>query len=289
MFKPMLAATITDISTLQYPLLASPKLDGIRATVHRTKLLTRSLKLVPNIHCQNKFGSLEFEGLDGELIVGEPTAKDCFRVTTSGVMAVQGTPDVKFYVFDRVQELTTFSQRMPTLSTSTKKSIVRVPQVVIHTPFALHEYEESMLERGFEGVMLRDPNGLYKFGRSTVREGGLMKLKRFEDGEAVVEGVTELHNNENEKTLESVGKAKRSSKKEGMVGARTLGALVVRDIATGAQFGIGSGFTAAERAALWGRRDLEGKIVKYKFFPSGSKDAPRFPVFIGFRDEEDMS
>ena len=30
------------------------------------------------------------------------------------------------------------------------------------------------------------------------------------------------------------------------------------------------------------------EIVKYKHFPVGEKDKPRFPVFIGFRAKEDM-
>jgi hypothetical protein len=31
-----------------------------------------------------------------------------------------------------------------------------------------------------------------------------------------------------------------------------------------------------------------GKVVKYKSQPTGVKDKPRFPVFLGFRDVVDM-
>ena len=47
------------------------------------------------------FGREEYNGLDGELIVGEPNAVDVYRTTNSGVMSADGEPDVKFYVFDR--------------------------------------------------------------------------------------------------------------------------------------------------------------------------------------------
>ena len=56
---------------------------------------------------------------------------------------------------------------------------------------------------------------------------------------------------------------------------------------TGVEFEIGTGFTAAEREALWLAPPI-GKIVKYKFFPVGVKDRPRHPVFLGFREAEDM-
>jgi len=34
--------------------------------------------------------------------------------------------------------------------------------------------------------------------------------------------------------------------------------------------------------------NLMGKVVKYKSQPTGVKDKPRFPVFLGFRDKVDM-
>jgi DNA ligase-1 len=66
-----------------------------------------------------------------------------------------------------------------------------------------------------------------------------------------------------------------------------MGALVVRDLATGVIFSIGSGFDDALRFTYWLSPPI-GQIVKYKYFPSGSKDKPRFPIFLGIRDEGDM-
>jgi DNA ligase-1 len=54
-------------------------------------------------------------------------------------------------------------------------------------------------------------------------------------------------------------------------------------------FSIGTGFTLAQREALWqAREDLLGRIVSYKYFPSGSKEKPRHPIFVSFRDLDDM-
>jgi DNA ligase-1 len=86
----------------------------------------------------------------------------------------------------------------------------------------------------------------------------------------------------------ALGRTERSTAKDGLVGAKTLGGMVVRDLITGVEFGIGSGFTADERVDYWNRRDeLAGLIVKYQYFPVGSKDRPRFPTYLGVRDKRD--
>src|ERR1035441_882839 len=105
-FKPMLAATMKDTSKLHFPLLASQKLDGIRATVQGGRLLSRTLKPIPNENVQALFKGLP-EGIDGELIVGDPLAPDAYRKTVSLVMSDDKPLDwfkgekVALHVFDR--------------------------------------------------------------------------------------------------------------------------------------------------------------------------------------------
>jgi DNA ligase-1 len=135
--------------------------------------------------------------------------------------------------------------------------------------------------------MVRDPRGPYKHGRSTPKEGWLLKVKRFVDAEAVVIGVVEQEHNVNEATRDALGRAKRSSAKAGKRKTGMLGALLVRDVKTGVEFAIGSGFDEAARRELW-LTHVVGRLVKYKSQPSGAKVAPRFPVFLGFRDEGDL-
>jgi len=57
------------------------------------------------------------------------------------------------------------------------------------------------------------------------------------------------------------------------------------------EFKIGSGFTEDARVKLWRERDerdeLKGRLAKFKYQPSGVKDKPRFPVFLGFRNKID--
>ena len=290
LFKPMLA-TDADLDKLKFPILASAKLDGVRAIVRGGVVYSRSNKPIPNQFVQQLFRT--FEHHDGELIVGDPTNKTCYRDTVSGVMRAEGKPDVRFFVFDHVGNLVApYKHRSEHINTSGRgrpSSALTHVQKEVFTLEDLLEYEADCLEAGYEGLILRDPNAPYKMGRSTVKEGYLLKLKRFVDAEAVIIGFEERMENQNEATVNELGRTKRSSHKAGKVGRGDLGALVCRT-AEGVEFSIGTGLDDAAREDLWAIRndDLIGRIVKYKFFPVGVKDKPRHPVFLGWRDRRDM-
>ena len=150
-------------------------------------------------------------------------------------------------------------------------------------------FEKKCLEAGFEGVMVRKGDGPYKFGRSTSKEGYLLKWKRFTDSEAEVQGFVEQTHNANEKEKDALGNSKRSQHKENLIPVGTLGALLVCDVKTKIEFSIGTGFNGADRAYIWSLREkFIGHIVKYKYQEIGVKGKPRFPVFLGFRDKDDM-
>lgn len=285
-FKPMLAAKCTDVSALRFPVIGSPKLDGVRAIVLGGVVLSRSLKPIPNAEVQRRFGGCE--GYDGELIVGSPTAPDAFRRTTSGVMSQDGTPDVQFWVFDKVNYTSVpWWTRYP--SVSHDPNVVVVEQVKLHSVAEVDEYEDRCLMQGFEGIMLRDPDAAYKFGRSTEREGALLKVKRFADSEAIVLFMEERMHNANESRTNALGRTERSGHKANLIPTGTMGALYVRDVVTGIEFSVGSGFDDAERARWWAMgAAAAGRQIKYSFFPTGSKEKPRFPVYLGERSKLDV-
>lgn len=289
--NPMLSATAEDIKTLRYPLLCSPKLDGIRALVISGKLVSRNLKPIRNLFVSRMLPLAKMEGWDGELIVGKPTAADVFNATTRGVMSTDGTPDFKFHVFDYIPKGDIpYKDRLKGLRANIEAlkcaHVTWVYHTLIESAFDLKTYEETMLQRGYEGVMLRSPDGKYKHGRATLKEGYLMKLKRFEDSEAMVLDIVEQMENTNVKTVDALGKAKRSSHKAGKIAKGTMGALVVADVHTGVQFELGTGFDDAFRRAVWDNPKLIlKKMVKYKFQPTGVKEKPRFPGFLGIRED----
>lgn len=300
-FKPLLAGTLKDFIKLKYPVFVSPKLDGIRCTVFDGVAYSRTLKKIPN-RCiqdwcmQNRYF---LEGFDGELIVGDVTSKDVFQKSTSGVMSVEGTPDFAFWVFDYVDSMSaisTFKSRVSRLRTKfdeglktvkVPEKVGLVPQTFVGTEKFLLEIENDFVAQGFEGLMVKSPEGRYKYGRSTEKEQILLKVKRWTDKEFKVIGFEQKMHNANEAKLDSLGRTERSSHKANLVPLDTLGALVLEFHDT--KFSVGTGFDDKTRKEIWENMDeYLGKFAKVKFFEVGMKDLPRFPVFLGFRSELDF-
>lgn len=296
--RPMLAAPTKEheLRALRWPKLISAKIDGIRAICRRNpetgepELVSRKLIKIPNRHVQTLFAHECYIGLDGELAVGPATAKNLMQATNSGVMSEDGEPDVVWYVFDKVMDAPYAQRAFEARNKCIHHESVRwLSQHRVDSYDHMVSMEEDFVNLGYEGAMLRCPYAPYKQGRSTVRQEWLLKIKRFLDGEAEVLGCVEQMRNENEATTDETGYTKRSTHKAGKVAAGKLGALCVRDISTGVEFEVGTGFTNEQRENLWaGQQYLTGKIIKYKHFAIGVKDKPRFPTFVSFRDRRDM-
>ncbi len=294
-FLPMLASPLKAGTLPTFPVLASPKLDGIRAHAF-DQIYSRKLKLIPNQFTQDILREIADSGLDGELIVGPPTHEDTYRRTMSAVMSVSGEPeDLVFWVFDRFSTAHPFDERyamakrlVKALSVRTRKHVKILEHKLINNAEELAAFEQECLDQGYEGAMTRSVKGPYKCGRATPKEQYLLKVKRFCDSEAEIMACLEMEHNENEATINELGRTKRSSHKAGRVASGVLGALRVTDVKSGVVFQVGSGFNDAEKKELWEKRDeLIGKIIKYSYFPTGNKEKPRFPVFLGFRSEID--
>ena len=287
-FKPMLA-TDADLSKLRFPLLASAKLDGVRAVVREGAVYSRSNKPIPNKAVQAKFST--YEHFDGELIFGDPTSKTCYRDTVSVVMSHDKPADgVGFFVFDHIERPhERYIHRMPTdKKFNLRDCVFAHEQKLCTTLDDVLGYEAECLEEGYEGLILRSPDAPYKNGRSTVNEGYLLKLKRFRDDEAVIIGFEERMHNGNEAQTNELGRTKRSSHKAGKSGRGDLGALILQR-PDGVQFNCGTGFDDGLRQDIWdNQRKYLNKLVKYKHFEIGAKDLPRHPVFLGFRDKIDL-
>lgn len=287
--KPLLAVE-ADMSILTFPKLASIKLDGIRCLIIEGQAVTRSLKPIPNEHIRAALSRPEFNGLDGEILCADATDPDCYRKTNSAVMSHSGTPEFVFWVFDKHDHPLPFAHRIGYVLDLARggafpPTIKVLDHHPIHSAADLETYEAAAVDAGHEGVMLRDPAGAYKHGRSTAKEQILLKVKRFMDSEAEVIGVQEEMENRNEAKTDALGHTERSTCRDGLVGKGSMGALLVRDRTTNVEFSVGSGFTRADREAQW----PTGTIIKYKSFAVGVKDKPRFPIYLGRRAVEDMS
>lgn len=293
----------TYLPKVRFPMWGSVKYDGIRAMVilepltGKPLVVSAEMKPIRSAFVQRNYARTCYLGYDGELIVGDPTDPLCFNKTYSAVMTMGCETPVDFHVFDLFMPYgfaisTSYADRMGVLIRQTEDyppaqgNIFITRQIPLGGMDTFYCFEEDVVNMGHEGIIIRDPAAPYKFGRSTFREGGLMKVKRFRESECVITGFVELMRNENEPIESALGYTRRSSSKEGKVPAGTLGALEVEDVLTGVPFEIGSGdgLDLATRQKIWDNRPLYlGTIWTYKYFPIGVVDKPRHPILKGPR------
>ena len=101
-------------------------------------------------------------------------------------------------------------------------------------------------------------------------------------------GFEEQMDNYNLKEKDELGYSKRSTSKEGLVPANTLGRFII-DF-NGMELDIAPGnFNHLDRKEIWSNQDeFLGKLLKFRYFNHGIKDKPRFPRAIGFRNLMDL-
>lgn len=294
-FRPMLCAPSRneDLSELRFPLLCSPKIDGIRCCMIAGKAKSRSLKPIPNRYIQRTLNGLP--PFDGELAVGT-NFQDC----TSGIMTHEGRPDFTYYVFDQIPLLqnTPFSSRIKWLEawerdhpTQKETGHVKIlPQVEVCNLRELNALLKLWLRKGYEGLVARTVDSPYKYGRPTWKEGYVVKFKPFEDAEAEIVGFVEEFENKNKKKKNELGLSHRSSHQANFKGKNTLGAFIVNTKKWGRfRVGTGDGLGKKLRKRIWkGRGAYLGRIIKFRYQLHGTKNKPRIPVFLGFRDKRDL-
>ena len=128
--------------------------------------------------------------------------------------------------------------------------------------------------------MLRHLEGKYKQGRSTLRQGWLVKIKFFADAEGTVVGFDERMHNDNEAKKNAIGKTERSTNKENMVPMGTLGALVLAT--PWGELRVGTGFDDITRQGIWDNSTkYMGATVTFTYQPSPGDNKPRFPGLQG--------
>lgn len=290
MFKPQLSTDTVELQEpIRFPLLASIKLDGIRGVTKYGSLLSRSMKLLPNEYIQDKLR--EYQDLDGEIIVGPWNAEDVRRKTSSGVRTLTGQPDFKFYVFDELSTNLPFDERLQVLAKRELPDfIVKLEQHLICNQAELETYYAKVLENGHEGLILRNPKSLYKHGRCTAVSQDSLKLKPFQDDEAVVTGFFEAMHNTNEAFTNELGRTARAQDQGGLVGNGMLGGFTATDIKTGKSIRVAAGkLSHAQRKHIFENQSLfVAKTLTYRHMPVGVKDAPNFARFIAWRDKFDM-
>ena len=300
-FKPMLAPNEkVDLSTVKFPLLASTKLDGIRCIFYKGEILSRSLKQIQNKQLREKFEAIrKFTEdtkciLDGEIYSPELSFQAITHFVMTQDLGDEIIPDhLKFYCFDninsdltdtpfqaRINNAITFCESLPDLC-------VGLEHWAVYSKEEVEQVFDQVLLKGYEGLILRDPNGKYKFGRGTIKEGLIYKVKPFVTFDAKITGVeqaTEVNEDAEKKTNE-LGRSVTSKKKDDRHLIEKASAFWVDY--EGKPLKVVLAMTDPEKMGVWlNRASLIGKTIEYKGMLVGSKDVPRHPVMIRYREDK---
>lgn len=232
----------------------SEKLDGVRAYWDGKQLISRQGITFP----APKWFIADFpeQALDGELWIGRHT----FDQVSGIVRSHKGDPNkwrkISFMIFDLPSSYEKFTQRLLLMQKLVEQSpspyLKMIIQKKVSTHQALQKKLDDVVNNGGEGLMLHHGNAYYQAKRNHY----LMKLKRYDDAEAIV--------------LQYVpGKGKNIGK---------MGALLVKTT-QGVIFKIGTGFSDKERE----NPPNIGATITYRYIGKTKNNVPRFASYLRTR------
>ena len=311
-YKPQLACDWHE-EHVKFPCIVQVKIDGVHALNQDGVFLGRSLKKHDNLYLTEKFSKPEFNGFCGEMILGDnPAADDLCRLTSGAMRTIQGGPDCTWWLFDYITEEVKhlgYKERMRilldmvlNLPDELNESVFIIGAKLVNTMQELLEFEQLSLDAGYEGIIIRDPEALYKFGRCGKTHMGAWRVKRFIEEEILVTEIEEGRTNNNAKTTNELGRSERSTHQENMQPNAQVGSIkgtLIKSIldpqtrklriARGALVTVSPGkMTEDERKYYFkNQHELIGQVVKFKLFPKGIKDSARFPTFVTIKNKND--
>ena len=263
---------------LKFPCYVDAKLDGLRgiAIVNDTevKMYSRNGKELKNykvIEEELKLLKIYFRNSSTLTFDGEITGKnfqDIMRTVTRKEDGIEMASDAIYNIFDivgdtsqilstRINYLNMLQQGITSLQLNHIK--VNVGKVVDTYEQALEYYNEC-LSNGYEGIMLKDLDGIYEYKRSTA----WLKMKPTETEDFEIVGMKEG-------TGKYVGK---------------LGALICK-LPNGETVNVGAGFKDAERKDYLNKKDdIIGLIAEIRFQEKTNDLSLRFPTFKCFRKDK---
>jgi ATP-dependent DNA ligase len=269
--------------------LASPKLDGVRCVFLREKDEWRVYSRQGNEfltldHIKEDLEEIYHERgytfWDGEIYKhGIPFAEIQGAVTAF----TRGTAEwLQYHTFICGYAEDFWEQRADRMRRTAGmpgKYIVPVPQKPVEED-EIQAYLEECFEQGYEGIMLRDPNELYSFGRGNqllkLKEGE--KDKKHEQEEQEADCIVEDIEYKDDFPVVKDGK---------IVFKRLLNKIWVRQHTHNDKWcKVGSGFDLDFRHYYTlNPEELLGKVVEIKFQDYGSKGLMRFPRYKRIRED----
>lgn len=235
----------------------SEKLDGVRAYWNGQQIISRG----GHVYHAPKWFIANFPNkkLDGELWIAREKFEQVVSTVRDKLPNDSEWKQVKFMAFDLPSSPAIFDQRLMQLSKVITEA--NVPWLKLVKQWRVKDHKTLMSQlngftnNGAEGLMLHRGDSFY----SGKRSGDLLKVKQYQDAEAVVV-----------KHISGKGKYKNM-----------LGALMVRT-PNNLRFKIGTGFSDLERQ----NPPELGATITYQYRGLTKNGIPRFASFLRIREVE---
>lgn len=279
--KPMCCKRINDVKKEKLNVVhkASTKLDGVRCSIFykdgQIKTSSRGGKNydIATQHIRNDFLIKFFFSKHPDLVLDGEIYKHGWHLSKiSGLCRLKDRhPDMnelKFYCYDIVDLDKTFSERLDILNQIRKElKITHKINVIEHVDVCGYDniikLHDQYVQEGYEGLVLRNPNGKYK---PNGRDERMIKVKMFDDDEFEIVGFSE--------------------------GLRPEDMCFVLKTKNGCEFKAKpTGDRELKQWYLDNMNNLIGKMgtVKYFGYTNTTCKVPNLPVFKCVRDEADLN
>ena len=249
--------------------LASEKLDGVRAYWDGENLLSRQGKeLNAPLSFTKNFPKF---ALDGELYAKELKFEEIQATVMDKLPDEKAWQRLKFHMFDVPEASGGLLDRLEILAKFLKNepnhNLIIIKQIKMRDNAQFLKFAESIIVKGGEGAVVRDPNTPYERKRSK----NALKFKKFKDAECEVVSINKGSGKYAKATGSLTCKAIGSKEDKEKAGEPKAGTI----------FKIGSGLSDKNR------QDPQkiGSIITYKFQNLTANGKPRFPIFLRVRED----
>jgi DNA ligase-1 len=202
--------------------------------------------------------------------------------------------ELKFYCFDmcfmepmvankRYMHCKDFGNQFPNLVRVVEQILMNFPE---DAPRAEQMFND-LLEQGYEGLIIKNANKPYHFGRPTVKANYGYKYKPFGTFDARIIGVEQSTQIKDgvERTKDAFGHSKTSKKKDDRELIEMASAFLVDW--EGVEMKVSLAMTNPEKVEIWTNKDKYlNRIIEFKGMMVGAKERVRHPVFLRFRDDK---
>lgn len=250
---------------ISFPCYCQPKLDGVRCIVKNGKLYSRKGNEFSNLEFitkeLNKYSNIVF---DGELYSWDMPFQELV-----GLVKRKTSEDIShrkiYYVIYDIVNNNKYEDRLETINkvfyANKFKYIKKIDTYKIYSSASIDNLHDVIVNKnGYEGLMLRNINGVYK---TNYRSKDLQKYKKFQDEEFKIVSFEEG---------------------DGMEKGCVIWVCEATEVTT---FKVRPQGTRDERKELFlNGNSYIGKLLTVKYQGVSTGNIPRFPVGISIRDYE---